>query len=168
MTKLTLNLKDLLIDAFGATAQLPASVDIDDLVDFNDVREHDVDLHELLADERKIALIWSIDDVKARRPDLCDEQAWQVLEKFQQHHDCNAQAIWDTLEQIAHDLFGTGNARRVERCAKALDDYDEDADVDTNLTDLLADAMHWCRDKERDFRHLLEIAEEHFHAETKA
>jgi hypothetical protein len=168
MTKLTLNLQDILTDALGETVHLPATIDIDELVEFNDVQQYECDLQALLATERKIALVWSIDDVKQRRPDLSDAQAWQVLDTFQRHHDCNMEVSWDKLEQIAHDLFGSGNAQRIDRCAKALANYDEDADVDTNLTDLLADAMHWCRDKDRDFRHLLAIAEDHFNAETNS
>jgi hypothetical protein len=168
MTKLTLNLQDILTDVLGETVQLPATVDIEELVDFNDAHKYECDLHELLANERKVALVWSIDDVKQRRPDLSDDEAWQVLDAFQRPHDCKMQATWDKLEQIAYDLFGSGNAQRVERCAKALANYDEDADVDANLTDLLADAMHWCREKDRDFRHLLAIAEDHFNAETNS
>jgi hypothetical protein len=168
MTKLKLNLQDLLTEALGETTQLPATIEIEELVEFNDIHEHEVDLQGLLAKERKIAQVWSIEDVKDRRPDLNDEQAWHVLDTFQCHHDSNMVATWDKLEQIAHDLFGSGNAQRVERCAKALANYDEAADVDTNLTDLLADAMHWCRDKDRDFQHLLEIATEHFNAETNS
>lgn len=60
------------------------------------------------------------------------------------------------------------NALRSNRFEVSLlslrDEYDDD--ILTTLIDLLADAMHWCHDKDHDFQNLLRIAGEHFAAET--
>ena len=43
----------------------------------------DVDIHELLAEHKAVALVFTIADVKKLRPDLTDEQAWEVLQMFE-------------------------------------------------------------------------------------
>jgi len=66
----------------------------------------ELDLHELLAARHKIAAIWCIEDVQAVRPDLTDDQAWEVLQDAQRKHDAMMGISWDTLEILAEDLFG--------------------------------------------------------------
>lgn len=65
----------------------------------------ETDIHELLAKRYQIAVIWSIEDVQAIRSDLSKDQAWQVLLKCRQHHDCNYGLTWETLEEAADSLF---------------------------------------------------------------
>jgi len=66
----------------------------------------DTDIHALLAERGEIALIWSIDDVQAVRPDLTDKQAWEVLQKVERCHDATLGVTWLTLECVAEELFG--------------------------------------------------------------
>lgn len=66
----------------------------------------EIDLHELLAGHRKIAVVWCIEDVQDVRPDLTDEQAWKVLQLVKRTHDCNYGITWLTLEIAAEQLFG--------------------------------------------------------------
>ena len=40
------------------------------------------------------------------RPDLSDEQAWEVLQKVDHHKDAELGINWLTLEMAAEDLFG--------------------------------------------------------------
>jgi hypothetical protein len=65
-----------------------------------------IDVHELLADRRQSAAIWSIEDVKQVRPGLTDDQAWEVLQLVERTHDCNYGITWLTLEIAAEGLFG--------------------------------------------------------------
>jgi hypothetical protein len=65
----------------------------------------DINIHALLAERKQIAAIWSIEDVQQVRPDLTDEQAWQVLEHADRKHDAELGINWLTLECIAEDLF---------------------------------------------------------------
>jgi hypothetical protein len=61
---------------------------------------------QLLAKQRKIAVIWYIEDVKGIRPNLTDEQAWELLQRASDSHDAENGITWTTLEAIADDLFG--------------------------------------------------------------
>ncbi|HEY7330675.1 MAG TPA: hypothetical protein VH592_23750 [Gemmataceae bacterium] len=40
------------------------------------------------------------------RPDLTDEQAWEVLRQVKRNHDADIGVNWYTLEWNAEDLFG--------------------------------------------------------------
>jgi hypothetical protein len=66
-----------------------------------------IDIHELLAERRQIALIWSTDDVQELRPDLSDDQCWEVLQDVDRHKDAELGITWLTLELAAKHLFGS-------------------------------------------------------------
>lgn len=66
----------------------------------------EIDLDELLAGQRKIAVTWCIEDVQDVRPDLTNEQAWEVLWQVKRKHDADIGVNWYTLEWNAEDLFG--------------------------------------------------------------
>jgi hypothetical protein len=72
------------------------------------------DIHVLLAERRQIALIWSIADVQSIRPDLSDEQAWEVLQDVDRHKDAELGITWLTLEMAAGHLFGDAPATNSE------------------------------------------------------
>jgi hypothetical protein len=65
----------------------------------------DFQVHQLLSKHRRIAIIWCIEDVKHFRPDLSDEQAWEVLEQVRDIHDAEWGISWTTLRTVADDLF---------------------------------------------------------------
>ena len=65
-----------------------------------------MDIHELLAERRQIAHIWGIEDVQGIRPDLSEEQAWEVLQEVDHHKDAELGITWLTLEMAAGHLFG--------------------------------------------------------------
>lgn len=85
---------DYFANRFGYRSAAPESIDIDD-----------VDIDQLLAKDGKIAVIWSIEDVKGIRPHLTDAQAWEVLEQVGRKHDANWGITWITLEIVADDMF---------------------------------------------------------------
>lgn len=58
----------------------------------------ELDIHALLAERRQIAHIWSIEDVQHLRPDLDDDQAWEVLQHVDHYKDCEYGITWLTLE----------------------------------------------------------------------
>jgi hypothetical protein len=162
MTKITLNLKNLVKDALaGETSLVHATVDAMDLFELNDIEECEADVEELLRRNGMIAKTWSVDDVRRCRQDLDRAQIWSVLEEMRRRIALGYGLAEELLEQTAHDLFGTSNSQRVERCEKALAVYDE-----PELIDLLAYAMHWCRAKGRGFNAALASAQAHFDAET--
>jgi hypothetical protein len=67
---------------------------------------HELDFDALLAERQQIAAIWSVEDVQEVRPDLTDQQAWEVLQEVKRHYDATIGVTWVTLEFIAEHLFG--------------------------------------------------------------
>ena len=56
-------------------------------------------------DNKQIAIVWSIEDVKSVRKDLSDEQAIKVLKFVENNHDANIGVNWDVLEGAASELY---------------------------------------------------------------
>jgi hypothetical protein len=69
-------------------------------------RDNYLQIRKLLSQSQQIAAIWSIEDVQQVRPDLTIRQAWEVLQQVERIHDPNRGISWQTLEIVAHDLFG--------------------------------------------------------------
>jgi hypothetical protein len=66
----------------------------------------DIDIDALLANRKQIGIFWTTEDVQQMRPDLTDDQAWEVLQQVKSDHDATLGVNWDTLEWAANDLFG--------------------------------------------------------------
>lgn len=64
-----------------------------------------IDVNELLEERRQIAIIWGTEDIKDVRPDLNEDQSWQVLQLCNKRHDCNDGFTWDLIEYVANHLF---------------------------------------------------------------
>ena len=62
------------------------------------VEPPDTDIHDLLAKRQQIAAIWGIEDVQSIRPDLSEQQAWEVLQMVDRHKDAELGITWLTLE----------------------------------------------------------------------
>lgn len=70
----------------------------------------DLDLAEVLARRGQIALLWSVDDVLLLRPDLNDEQAWEVLASCERNHDRDYGLTVGLLADAADALFPQDDA----------------------------------------------------------
>jgi hypothetical protein len=70
------------------------------------MKYQDMDIDAYLAERGQIAVIWSVEDVKGIRPDLTDDQCWEVLQQVKDVHDAESGISWTTLETVADDLFG--------------------------------------------------------------
>lgn len=55
---------------------------------------------------KSISIIWSVEDVLSVRPDLTEEQAWEVLTSIKNHHDATIGVNWDVLNITAALLYG--------------------------------------------------------------
>lgn len=64
-----------------------------------------IDIDELLRQRKQIAIIWGIEDIQEVRPDLNDDQSWEVLQACESQHDCTIGLSWETIEITADDLF---------------------------------------------------------------
>jgi hypothetical protein len=157
--KTTINLHDLLIEHVGPKLSYPSPLDIDTIFEFNDaVDDCDIDLDALLARHRIIARYWSTEDVLNARPDLTDDQAWEVLQGAEVRLACGSED--DTFDEIATELFGVAG-KRACRLDGVLVDY-SDGDATANLTELLADARHWCDHHESQFGQVDSAAYGHY------
>ena len=117
--KAKVNIRDYLAEQCGGDISMDVhtSVDVEiaDLLNRNGIdeeHEFDIDIHEVLAQERKIAHVWGIDDVQEVRPDLDDDQAWQVLRDIEKRLDSQYGICWDTIEIVADELYGPKPERR--------------------------------------------------------
>jgi hypothetical protein len=69
-----------------------------------------MDVHAVLAGRREIAAIWNIKDVQSVRPDLSNEQAWEVLQTALSRHDAGTGINWLVLKCHADEMFGNAPA----------------------------------------------------------
>jgi hypothetical protein len=137
----TINLRNYLEDNAGSGISVQAHIDTDailEALDLPDEDEFDVDIHELLAKNRIIGHLWGIEDVQEVRPDLNDDQAWQVLQAIEQRLDSQFGMSWDTIEIIADELFGSKPVQRWQgRIDVAVEGYSRDEAIE-HFTDLAA------------------------------
>jgi hypothetical protein len=54
---------------------------------------------------KSIRILWYVEDVQDVRPDLNDEQSYEVLLFAKAHHDANIGINWDVLECTAEFLY---------------------------------------------------------------
>jgi hypothetical protein len=63
------------------------------------------EIRSILAERRQIAILWTVDDVQAVRPDLDEDQAWKVLQRVEQEHDGSYGVTFDTIESASRERF---------------------------------------------------------------
>ncbi|MBX9623993.1 MAG: hypothetical protein K2X82_09310 [Gemmataceae bacterium] len=106
--KLTLNLADILERRYPSGFHVPADIDLGTFLEFaDDDWDHCLDLDAHLEAEDSVALVWSVSDVLARRPDLTTEQAWTVLVTARddfRRGECHL----DFIEATANGVFPVG------------------------------------------------------------
>ena len=56
-------------------------------------------------EERVVGILWSVPDIVERRPDLTDDQAWEVLKKIEDQANCENGITWDTIFDMTEELF---------------------------------------------------------------
>ena len=107
--KVKVNIREHLTKRCGSEIDIPVTIRIDQVLKVAGIaheHEFDIDIHELLAQERKIAHMWGIEDVQDLRPDLDEEQAWQVLQRIWRDLDSRDGISWDTIGNTATELYG--------------------------------------------------------------
>ena len=106
--KAKINIPQFLED-YAAYSTLSAEVriaieDVMQCLDPAAEHEFDIDIHDLLAQNRCIAHLWGIEDVQQVRPDLNDNAAWQILQIVDRRLDSEHGMNWDTIEDVADEL----------------------------------------------------------------
>lgn len=80
---------------------------------------HTADLNEVLANQEAIAFVWDIHDLKDQRPDLADEQAWEVLQECRQDQHC-----LDRLDDIMREMLFDAAEKFYPQRQQATQSYD--------------------------------------------
>lgn len=65
-----------------------------------------LDVKRLLDRQRQVAVIWEVDDVLVLRPELTDDQAWEVLQHSYDYHDAGIGLNWESIATTAESLYG--------------------------------------------------------------
>ena len=104
-----------------------ASVDVDDLFDTNYIpeeHEFDINIDEFLTENQAIGIIWDTSHVKNRRPDLTDEQAWEVLQECRNSWDRLNDPMLETICHLAENLYPTGKEALRRRIRSLLSEVE--------------------------------------------
>ena len=56
-------------------------------------------------DGDRIYDVWQVSDVRGRRPDLDDEQCWEVLRSIERNHNAEVGINWDVIDFVADTLY---------------------------------------------------------------
>lgn len=118
MTKVTIDLATILERKYPCGFHAPADIPIDLFLEFaDDDWEHTVSLDDLLDGQRAAALTFTAADVKERRPDLTDEQAWEVARTGRDDF-VRERCHLDYLECTADSMFPSAKRQPLDRvCA---------------------------------------------------
>lgn len=57
---------------------------------------------------KTVAIEWGVEDVQSERPDLTDDQAWEVLKAVIDRHDANIGVNWEFICSVADDMYPEG------------------------------------------------------------
>lgn len=143
--ELTINLGDILEEKHPNGFHVPADIDLAMLLEFGDDDwSHSLDLDALLEAENKVVLIWSIEDVLARRPDIDEVQAWNVLVTAHDDFQKNKCHL-DFLESTANGLYPVNGlaqtllAQRMKTLLKAVEDLlESNLSLPDQVTDIVS------------------------------
>ncbi|MBI3867409.1 MAG: hypothetical protein HY299_02675 [Verrucomicrobia bacterium] len=64
-----------------------------------------IDIDDLLEQRKQVAIIWCVEDVQEMRPDLSEDQAFEVLLECKRAHDGEIGFTWTLIQEIASDMF---------------------------------------------------------------
>jgi hypothetical protein len=73
------------------------------MIEPSDIEPYDIE--QFFEQRRQIAVIWSTEDVRQVRPDLTDDQAWEVLKRCDERKECEISITWTFIELIADEMF---------------------------------------------------------------
>jgi hypothetical protein len=63
------------------------------------------EIYRLLESDEAFVIVWTVEDVRSVRPDLTEEQCFEVLDACDNRHDANIGMNWDVIRMHAEDLF---------------------------------------------------------------
>jgi hypothetical protein len=104
--KATINIREILEEKFGETPTVPATIDIGEVIQFMDAdEEHELDVHDLLAGRKAIALIWEAEQLLSHYPHLTEDQAWDALQFCEAQYTAETGLTWDDVAGVVNERF---------------------------------------------------------------
>ena len=131
--KLKVNIREFIEENADHNGNLhvSAAIPLDDILYGIDEEEViDVDLDELLAENRRIAHVWGVEDVRRIRPDLDEGDAWDVLQSVRDDLDPERGITRDTIEQAARELYPQPEGPWQGRIDVTVENYTRDAAIE--------------------------------------
>lgn len=113
--KVKVNIRDYLEDNAGHGINVGAHVDTDNILealDLPDKDEFEFDIDEALEEQRQIAVIWTTDHVQEIRPDLTEDQSWEVLKTCRARWGSCQGIDWQVIEKTVEEMHGPKPTRR--------------------------------------------------------
>lgn len=136
MTKLNIDIADILGDKFPHGFHVPVDIGLETFIEWaDDEWTHELDIDTLLQERDQVAVIWGIDAVKIRRPDLTREQAWEVLLRAREDYLKDSCDL-DFIESTADGMFPKKKTYRVCVSSKVLESYEVDAESEEDAEEL--------------------------------
>ncbi|VTS07982.1 hypothetical protein [Tuwongella immobilis] len=115
MTQITLELDQLIEQKYPCGFHVPVHIDLGDFLEFaDDDWRFDISLEEVLADQKVAVLTFTAADVRERRPDLTEEQAWEVA-RIGRDDFVRERCHLDFLECTADGLFPSVKRQALDR-----------------------------------------------------
>lgn len=106
MTKVTIDIFTLLKQSLGtAPTPAPAIEDLCKRLETHGIVDLQLDIHDLMAKQRMIADIWSIEDVQSQCERLTDDEAWSVLQRVERRFDAGVGINWEVIDLIADEMY---------------------------------------------------------------
>ena len=102
------------------------------------IHREDVDVHDLLAQHRAIALLWDADMLLSHYKHLTAGQAWEVLRECERHYTAEAGLTWDDVAETVTEMFPDPaetrrREARPEKAGRVISDYWPHGDERENL-----------------------------------
>ena len=111
--KLPIDLPGMVAEQLGRSPiDIPVTVDVGMFLEYSELDESEIDIHELLHENRMIGHFYCIDDVLNLRPDLSFDQAWQILQTMEKSVALTPESglSWDGIRNTADSLFPSTTA----------------------------------------------------------
>ncbi len=147
--------------------------------------DQEIDIHGILEHKRMIGHLWVTDDVRQVRPHLNDDEAWVVLQTVEQRLNSDFGINWDIIQDVADELYpepaeSTGstveptNGDRAQWAKNSLAVFTAETfggdhpdtmnreDLQSALSDLICDLLHYASLKDFDTHKLVLQSCRHF------
>lgn len=111
--KLPINLPNLIEQQLGRNPiELPVTIDVGMFLEYSELDETELDLHELLREHQMIGHFYTVDDVQHLKPHLNEHQAWQVLQAIDTSVKLAPEygMSWDGIRDTADAMFPPSTA----------------------------------------------------------